>query len=115
MSRGLGRLEREILAALRDDDEGRCELNSLVWWKAGKILRPGADYPDEIVFLRPYRAFPDVYKSVYRAVKSLERKGLIRVTRRKNRGSCRDGRLCPIYDRGLGYPYMVVELRQDPS
>lgn len=112
MSRGLGNLERRILAALRDKDNSRCDFNALVWWAAGKLPHPGADYPDEIAFLRPYRAFPDVYKSVYRAVKSLERKGLVRVARRKPRGSCRDGRLCPIYDRGLGYPYMVVELAE---
>lgn len=110
MSRGLGCLERQILVALQDRSIGRCELSSLVWWAAGKIPHPGADYPDEISFLKPYREFLDVYKSVYRAVRSLERKGLIRVARRKPKGSCRGGRLCPIYDRGLGRPYMVVEL-----
>lgn len=110
MSRGLGGLERRILAALRGKDNSRCDFNALVWWAAGKIPHLGADYPDEIAFLKPYQEFPNVYKSVYRAVKSLGRKGLVRVARRKPRGSYRDGRLCPIYDRGLGHRYTVVEL-----
>lgn len=109
MSKKLGFLERRILEALRTSEFGSYQLDSLVWWLSGKINHPGDDYPDEIIWERPYKAVPNIYKSVYRAVKSLERKGFVHVVRKRNRRQCPFGWRCH-RERGLNYPYAIVEL-----
>jgi len=105
----MGRVERKVLEGLRSKENRQCELTSLVWWIAGRVASPGADYPEDLAFVRPYQEVPNVYKSVVRAVRSLERRGLVRVVRKRPKGSCPFGRRCPS-DRGLMYPFMVVEL-----
>ena len=64
MSRGLGKIERLVLAALESQDEHRVE----TVWDLVPFFKAGSQY----------RYSQSAYQSVCRAVRSLERKGFVK-------------------------------------
>lgn len=75
MSRGLGKVEKKILEYFNMSKRDKAEIPGLCYYVAGLIGYPSEDWP----FNEDYS--DSIYKSVYRSVKSLERKGYLKTER----------------------------------